>query len=101
MKCEREGFRMFPIHSIEVGVRGISTGRVEAVVEALHRAANWQIRPEGWWTEETALSIESDAMLRTGETGPEFAARLARTTWDANAGYCPVHVTVSRPTPSD
>lgn len=77
MKCERDGIQVAQKLAIEIGVKGISAGRVDAVIDAIDRVAEWVIAPGGWWTEETAISVESEAVLRVDETWPEFATREA------------------------
>lgn len=88
---------MSNVYSVVTEIQGISAGRINAVIDAIHRAANWEIRPEGWWTEETAISIESDVAVGFGETVFEFAVRLARSAWGANSGYCPITITLDHP----
>lgn len=87
---------MTRIYAIMADVEGIAPGRIDAVVDAIHRSATWEIPTEGWWIEEMAISVESDAFLHPGETGTEFALRLARSIWSTNSGYCPVGVTFDR-----
>jgi hypothetical protein len=74
-------------YTIEAEITGISVGRIDAVVDAISRTTAWEIPAEGWWTEEHAISIESQAMLRVGERPESFAERLARSTWTANSEY--------------
>ena len=75
-------------YSIFVRITNAAPRRIETTKEAAETV--WPF--DDWHLHEGVLSACGDGNLCGGETEAEFALRLAREIWAANAGFCLVEV---------
>ena len=75
-------------YSMHVTITGAAPERIEAVKEAAK--AEWEF--DDWHESDGVLTACREDRLCGGETEEQFARRLAKAIWAANAGSCQVEL---------